>query len=63
MTSPKGFAHNSTFMTVDAPEIAVPYLIRTQIRNPILVGTQANKVYLRNIERLGESFKHFGYNC
>lgn len=49
MTSPKGFAQRSTFISVEAPEIAVPYLIRTKLSNPILVGTQSDRVYLRNI--------------
>lgn len=56
LSCPKGFTQQSTFISFEAPELAVPYLIRTSIKNPILIGTHADKVYLRNIERLGKSF-------
>lgn len=52
MTHPKGFAHSSTFINIDAPEIAVPYLIRTKLEDPVLVGTQSTQKYLQNIHQL-----------
>lgn len=31
MTHPKGFTHKCNFINIDAPEIAVPYLIHTKL--------------------------------
>lgn len=63
MTCPKGFAQESAFINIDAPEIAVPYLIHTKIEDPILIGTESSRKYLRDIHRLSQSFKLFDYNC
>lgn len=63
ISAPKGFTQRSTFLNIDAPELAVPYLIRTKLENPVLVGSSVRQNYIRNVARLKNSFKLFGFEC
>lgn len=41
----------------------MPYLIRTKLENPVIIGSQVTQNYLRNVSRLKNSFKLFGFDC
>lgn len=41
----------------------MPYLIRTKLENPVIIGSQATQNYLHNVSRLKNSFKLFGFDC
>ena len=43
ISHPKGFAQKSSFINVEATEIAVPYLIRTKLDDPVLIGTESTR--------------------
>lgn len=59
----KGFTQNSTFINIDATELVVPFLIRKELENPIIVGSQSHEHFITNIHNLNKSFNLFGLNC
>ena len=63
ISNPKGFAHKSRFINLDTPEIVVPYLIHSDMKNPVIVGTESNKVHMRNVNKLRRSFSLFDFQC
>jgi hypothetical protein len=62
ISNPKGFATKVPFVNIDAPEIVVPYITHTNIYNPIIIGTEANKVHMRNVTKLKRSLSLFDIN-
>lgn len=63
MSSPKGFAQESRFLNIEAPELVIPYLIHSQLTDPVLVGARSNRLHIRNVYQLFNTFQLFAYNC
>jgi hypothetical protein len=63
MSSPKGFAQDSRFLNIEAPELVVPYLLHAQLNEPILVGSRANPLHIRNVHKLQKTFEYFDCHC
>ena len=63
MSSPKGFALNSRFMSVEATELVIPYLIYSGIKDPVLVGARSNPLQMRAINKIFKKMGLFNLNC
>lgn len=63
MSSPKGFAQESRFLNIEAPELVIPYLIHAQLSDPVLIGSRSNRLHIRNVTQLYNTFQLFAYNC
>lgn len=63
MTSPKGFAQNSTFLNIEATELVAPYLIHSGVKDPVIVGARSNRLHVRAVTQLSSTFGLFNYRC
>ena len=63
MTTPKGFAQTSRFLSIDASELAAPYLIYSGVKDPVIVGARSNKNHLRQVTQLWKTFGLFDFHC
>lgn len=63
MSAPKGFAQTSRFMSVDATELVTPYLIYSGIKDPVIVGARSNRLHLRHVNQLKNTFNLFDFHC
>jgi hypothetical protein len=63
MTTPKGFAFTSRFLSIDATELVAPYLIYSGVKDPVIVGARSNKNHLRQVTQLWKTFGLFDFQC
>lgn len=63
MTTPKGFAQNCRFLSIDATELVAPYLIYSGVKDPVIVGARSNKNHLRAVTQLWKTFGLFDFHC
>lgn len=59
MTTPKGFALTSRFLSIDATELVAPYLIYSGVKEPVIVGARSNKNHLRQVTQLWKTLGFF----
>lgn len=63
MSSPKGFAQKSNFLNVEATELVAPYLIYSNIKDPVIVGARSNRLHVKAVTQLANTFGLFAYHC
>jgi hypothetical protein len=63
MSSPKGFAQESTFLNIQATELVSPYLMHSGVKDPVIVGARSNRLHVKAVTQLSNTFSLFNYRC
>ena len=55
--------NTSTFLNIEATELACPYLIHSGIKDPVIVGARSNRLHIKSVTQLWKTFGLFNYRC